>query len=87
MKLNVKAFAITCGLVWGLGVFVLAWWVIVLDGQGGNVPLLSLMDRGFTFIAIGSVIGLLWALPDGFVIGALTASIYNRLCAERSIVP
>ena len=85
MKPNVRAFAITCGVGWGLGVFVLAWWVIVLEGQGGSVTLLSLMFRGFTFSPMGSVIGLLWALPDGSVIGFLTASLYNRLGAERTI--
>ena len=79
MKLNVRAFAFTCALVWGFGVFALAWWVIALDGSGGPVPLLGLMYRGFTFSPRGSLIGLLWALPDGFVLGALVAWIYNRL--------
>ncbi len=84
MKLNVKAFAFTCALVWGLGVFALAWWVIAFDGAGGNVPLLGLMYRGFTFTPMGSVIGLLWALPDGLLLGALVAWLYNRLSAATS---
>lgn len=84
MKLNVKAFALTCALVWGIGVFVLAWWVIALDGTGGSVPLLGLMYRGFKFTPAGSVIGLLWALPDGLVLGALVAWIYNRLSGAPS---
>jgi hypothetical protein len=84
MKLNVKAFALTCALVWGFGVFVLAWWVIVWDGTSGAVPLLSLAYRGFTFTPGGSFIGLLWAFPDGFVLGALIAWLYNRLSAPRS---
>ena len=86
MKLNVKAFALTCGIVWGIGVFALAWWVIALDGAGGSVPLLSLMYRGFTFTPMGSVIGLLWALPDGFVLGALIAWIYNRFSGATATV-
>jgi hypothetical protein len=82
MKLNVKAFSLTCGVVWGLGIFVLAWWVIAFDGNGGAVPLLSLAYRGFTFTPIGSVIGLLWAFPDGLVLGALIAWLYNRLSGK-----
>jgi hypothetical protein len=77
MKLKVGAFAITCALVWGLGVFALGWWVILLDGTGGAVPLLGLMYRGFTFTPVGTFIGLIWALPDGFVLGALVAWLYN----------
>lgn len=84
MKLDVKAFAFTCALVWGFGVFALAWWVIAFDGTGGSVPLLGLMYRGFTFTPMGSVIGLLWALPDGLLLGALVAWLYNRLCGTTS---
>ncbi len=82
MKLNVKAFSLTCGIVWGLGIFTLAWWVIAFDGQGGAVPLLSLTYRGFTFTPVGSVIGLLWAFPDGLALGALIAWLYNRFSAN-----
>jgi len=32
MKLNVKAFAIAMALVWGFGVFVGTWWIIVFSG-------------------------------------------------------
>ena len=77
------------------GCLALAWWVIALDGTGGSVPLpggiarrtggaLGLMYRGFTFTPMGSVIGLLWALPDGLALGALVAWIYNRLSGAAS---
>jgi hypothetical protein len=82
MKLDVKAFALTCALVWGFGVFVLAWWVIVWDGPGGHVPLLSLAYRGFTFTPAGSLVGLLWAFPDGLLLGALIAWLYNRFAVS-----
>ena len=36
MKLSVKAFALTCGLLWGLGLFVLTWWIIAFDGATGE---------------------------------------------------
>ena len=84
MKLDVRAFAVAAALVWGFGVFLLAWWVIAFDGHGGPVPLLGLMYRGFTFTPVGSVIGLLWALPDGFVIGGIFAGLYNMLATRAS---
>ena len=37
MKLNTKAFALTCGLVWGLGLFLLTWWIIAFDGATGEI--------------------------------------------------
>jgi hypothetical protein len=27
MKINVKAFALACGIMWGLGLFALTWWL------------------------------------------------------------
>ena len=33
MKLDLKAAALAGGLVWGLGLFVLTWWIIAVGGQ------------------------------------------------------
>ena len=55
MRLHVKAFALTCGLVWGLGLFFLTWWIIALDGASSEVPFLGRIYRGYTLSAAGSV--------------------------------
>jgi len=81
MKLDVKAFAVTCGLVWGLGLFCLTWWIILWEGN--NVPsvFLSALYRGYTISPVGSVIGLIWAFLDGWVGGLIFAWLYNKLAA------
>lgn len=79
MKLNVKAFALACGLIWGLGIFVLTWWLIVLHGSGGPAGLLGRIYPGYEITALGSVIGLLWALVDGFLGGLVLSWLYNKL--------
>ena len=33
MQLNIKAFALTCGFLWGVGLFFLTWWLILLEGD------------------------------------------------------
>jgi hypothetical protein len=77
MKLNVKALSITCGLVWGVGLFLLTWWIIFIDGATGEATLIGLVYRGYSISPIGSVIGFFWALVDGLIIGAIFAWIYN----------
>ena len=77
MKLNVKAFALSCGLVWGIGLFLSTWFVIALDGASEDPTLISRWYRGYTFSPIGSLVGLAWALPDGLIGGAVFAWIYN----------
>jgi hypothetical protein len=47
MMLNVKAFAVTCAIVWGLGVFFLTWWLIAFDGATGEPTWLGHLHRGY----------------------------------------
>ena len=82
MKLDVRAFAITCSLIWGFGLFFLTWWIIMFDGPTGEVTLIGRLYRGYSISPMGSVIGLLWALADGFVGGAIFAWLYNRITGK-----
>lgn len=77
MKLNVKAFALAIALVWGLGVFFGTWWIIFFDGSTGEMTLLGKVYRGYNISPIGSLIGLVWGLIDGFIGGVIFAWIYN----------
>jgi hypothetical protein len=77
MKLNVKAFALAFGLIWGLGLFCLTWWIIFLDGATGETTIIGQVYRGFNISPIGSLIGLAWAFADGAIGGAIFAWLYN----------
>jgi hypothetical protein len=79
MKLDVKAFAITCAIIWGLGIFALTWWIIAFDGATGERTLIGLVYRGYTISPLGSLIGLVWGFFDALVGGAIFAWLYNRL--------
>jgi hypothetical protein len=83
MKLNVLAFGLACGLVWGLGVFCLAWWVMAFEGATHDPMFLGHIYRGFDISPLGSIIGLGWGLGDGFVAGVILSAIYNALVGRR----
>jgi hypothetical protein len=83
MKLDVKAFGLACGLVWGLGLFCLTWWIIAFDGASRAPTLIGHIYRGYTISPIGSLIGLAWALADGFFGGIVFAWVYNKLSGSR----
>ena len=85
MKLNIKAFAIICALMWGLGVFCIAWWIMLFEGATGEVTLLGHLYRGFNISPLGSVIGLVWAFFDGLIGGAIFAWLYNLLVSRFSV--
>ena len=79
MKLDVKALALSCGLICGLGLFLVTWWVILLDGPSGEITWVGHVYRGYNISPVGSVIGLAWGLVDGAIGGAILALLYNKL--------
>ena len=83
MKLQIKAFALTCGVLWGLGVFTLTWWIIAFDGITREPTVLGLVYRGFNISPAGSLIGFAWAFVDGLICGALFAWLYNTITDRR----
>lgn len=84
MKLNVKAFALTCSLVWGLGLFFLTWWIIAFDGATGEITFIGRLYRGYSISPVGSFIGLVWALIDGLIGGAIFAWLYNFISCRAA---
>ena len=81
MKLNIKAFAVSCGLMWGFGLLFITWWMIAFGGATGEITLIGKVYRGYSISPVGSLIGLAWALPDGAIGGAIFAWLYNTLVA------
>ncbi len=84
MKLDIKAFALTAGLIWGFGLFFLTWWVIAFDGPSTDAGLLGSVYRGYTLTPAGSIIGLVWALADGIIGGAVFAWLYNYIVGRKA---
>jgi hypothetical protein len=84
MKLDIRAFALTCALIWGLGLFVGTWWIIAFDGASADPTLIGRVYRGYMLTPLGSVIGLVWGLIDGLVGGAIFAWLYNVFVSRFS---
>ncbi len=84
MKLNVKAFGLTCGLVWGIAIFLLVWWIILLDGATGFPTPIARVYRGFSISPLGSLVGLAWGFADGLIGGLIFAWLYNFIAARST---
>lgn len=77
MKLNIKAFSLTCGLIWGLGLFGLTWWIILFEGPTHSLMGLGHIYRGYDISPLGSLIGMLYGFADGAVGGLVFSWLYN----------
>lgn len=79
MKLNVKAFALAGGIVWGVNWWFVAWWMMAFDGVTREPTFLGQMYRGFNLSPLGSLVALAYGFVDGFMLGLLIALVYNWL--------
>jgi hypothetical protein len=82
MKLDIKAFALTCGIIWGLTLPILTWWAMATSGSNTPLLWLSHVYRGYSLTLTGSLIGAVWAFFDGLIGGAVFAWLYD-LIEER----
>ena len=79
MKLNVKAFSLSCGVFFGIGLFLITWWIILFGGATEETTFIGRIYIGYNISPLGSFIGFVWAFIDGFIFGAFFAWLYNWL--------
>lgn len=87
MKLNVKALALALGIMWGLGLFAITWWIILFEGATGEVTLIGKIYRGYCISPIGSIIGFAWGFVDGVIGGAILGWVYNWFAGRDTATP
>jgi hypothetical protein len=78
MRFNIKAFAITSGLVYGFVLFVTTWWLMA-RGYSSHETLLAMVYPGLAISPMGSMVGLVYGFLDGVIIGGVFAWLYNLL--------
>jgi len=82
MKLDVKAFALASGIVSGISNLVVALFA-VFTGQGLQLfEILAPFHPGYTPAILGAVIGSIWMVIYGLIVGALLAYVYNYFAKE-----
>lgn len=84
MKLNIKAFALTCGILWAAGILFLTWWLIWLEGADPAGCFLNRIYKGYTMTPLGSLIGAVWGFFDAGIGGLIFAWLYNRLVEKMT---
>jgi hypothetical protein len=88
MKLNLRALALTAGILWALAVLLVGGANLVWSGYG--VAFLQLMASIYPgYHAAGSVgdliVGVLYALLDGAICGFVFGWLYNLFVGKRAV--
>jgi len=81
--MNVKAFALTAGILSGFLLFA----VTLLEaarGAGRTLGLLAVVYPGYSVTYLGSVVGLVYGFVSGAFIGAAFCWLYNRFAGTSA---
>jgi len=78
MKINTKALAISAGITWGLAIFLLTVWFLVMGYNGNLLAKLGSIYLGYSVSWVGTIIGFVYGFADGLIGGALLGYLYNK---------
>ena len=78
MKINIKALALSMGITWGLVVFLLTVWFLVMGYNGSLLAKLGSIYLGYSVSWLGTLIGFAYGFVDGFFGGMLIGYLYNK---------
>ncbi|MDD5173357.1 MAG: hypothetical protein WC419_00865 [Candidatus Omnitrophota bacterium] len=79
MKLDVKAFGLAGGIIWGASMFVLTWFGILGYGSLNAASVAKAYYIGYSVSPAGSIIGAIYGFFDAGIGCALLALLYNKL--------
>ena len=84
-RLRAGIMAIVCGLLAGSGLLVATVWLVLRGGPnvGQHLVLLRNYLPGYTVTWSGALLGFVYGLLLGGVLGWLTAWVYNRIASHR----
>ncbi|MCP4221588.1 MAG: hypothetical protein GY765_43590 [bacterium] len=86
MKLNIRSFGLTLGIVYALLLFLSTWWLIIRGEISPDARvMLSYIYPFYTISPLGSLIGLLYGFVDGIIIGFPFAWVYNKLTEKADL--
>lgn len=82
MKLNVKAFALAAGIIWGASILILTWLEIWGYGSYLAASIVREYYIGYSVSPAGSIIGAVYGFFDAGIGCALFALLYNKLAGR-----
>jgi hypothetical protein len=86
-KIQGGVLAVVCGLIGGVGLFIMTVWLLLEGGPqvGSHLQLLSNYFIGYSVTWQGSVIGLFYGALTGGMLGWIIGFTYNRVVMLRGV--
>jgi len=84
MRLNLKALALSCGILWALCLFLVT---LISLGTGYADALLEVVASvypGYSVSALGLILGLIYGFVDGAIAALIFGSVYNLFVGKQA---
>ncbi len=78
-KLDLKAFGLSLGIVWGFAMLSLGLINMGYHWGSGIVEVMSTLYIGYKSTVLGSITGGIWGFFDAGIGGVVVAWLYNKL--------
>jgi hypothetical protein len=82
-KLNVKAFGLACGVLWGGGMFLVGLIDTISTWGDAWGQVMSSIYLGYTPTILGSIICGIWGFLNAGLLGLLLAWLYNKFSIAK----
>ncbi len=83
MKLDVKAFGLAGGILWGASIFLLTWLGMLGYGSPEAADIAKAYYVGYSVTPLGSVIGAVYGFFDAGIACVIFAFLYNKLISRK----
>lgn len=78
-KLDVKAFGLALGIMWGVCMFLTGIASMLFNWGTTFLEIFSSFYIGYKATLLGSVVGAIWGFVDAGIGGVIVAWLYNKL--------
>ncbi len=84
MRLNLKALALSCGILWALCLFLVTLISLATGYADALLEVVASIYPGYSVSALGLILGLFYAFVDGAIAALIFGWLYNLFVGKQA---
>lgn len=84
MRLNLKALALSCGILWALCLFLVTLVSLATGYADALLEVVASIYPGYSVSALGLILGLIYAFVDGAIAALIFGWVYNLFVGKQA---
>ncbi len=84
MRLNLKALALSCGILWALCLFLVTLISLVTGYADALLEVVASIYPGYSVSALGLILGLIYGFVDGAIAALIFGWVYNLFVGRQA---